>query len=204
MFQRIVAMLAIGVLPALALGQQDQSPSARSPIHPPKSLLLDVSLLDDGSLVGVYVDKQGAPMKDGEVILRQRGVTVASATTNQDGQFRVRVARGGVYEIATMRGSQTVRLWTHDLAPPAARPSIVLVDSQTVVRGQGCDNCQGAGCRSCCPPTRGQSLLFNPNSMGYQLIQTSALAGTTASTIVSLSQTNSLQNQINQLQNASP
>ena len=163
----------------------------------PTSMFRDVSLHEDGTLDGVFVDRKGAPIRGAKVVLRQQSKLIAVTMTNNQGRFQIRQLRGGVYEIAANQGVATFRLWTAKTAPPAARSGAVLVanhigpkspSAMALVRGQ-----DGA-------PT----LLFNPNSTGAQFLQLATPALSISGSVLTISETNKIEDQVRQILDASP
>ena len=98
--------------------------------------IADTALHDGGTLFGQLIDKEGAPQKAEQVVLRHDRRVVAIAKTNDQGRFAVGGLRAGVYQLETTRGTQLIRLWAADTAPPSAKPTVVMVSGDRIVRGQ--------------------------------------------------------------------
>jgi hypothetical protein len=103
----------------------------------PLALGNDVALRDGGLLVGQVVNPQGVAQANSPVSIRFANHEVVRTTTDANGVFAARGLRGGQYELVTTEGVGSYRLWAADTAPPAARPAVLLVSGDQVVRGQG-------------------------------------------------------------------
>ena len=134
MFKRAAAMLACASLlaPQTNLMAAD---TVGAPASPAASIL-DVALAQGGSLRGQVVNTQGAPLVRTAVSVQSGGHEVASTTTNQRGEFAVNNLRGGNYTIAAADSSGVYRVWTASVAPPAAKPGVLLVSGRQIARGQ--------------------------------------------------------------------
>ena len=126
--QRLAAAVAcVGMLAQPAL--------ATSPVVT-KSTVADVALAEGGLFSGKVVNAQGAPLAKSEVSLRQAGVEVAAAKTNEEGVFAVQGLRGGLYQVVSEGGAVSYRLWAPNTAPPAANQSALIVTGEAVLNGQ--------------------------------------------------------------------
>jgi hypothetical protein len=56
--------------------------------------------------------------------------------TTPDGRFAVGDLQAGTYRLETSEGVCICRLWTSAAAPPAAAPSLLIVNDASVTRGQ--------------------------------------------------------------------
>jgi hypothetical protein len=101
----------------------------------PPNGMVDVALGDDGSLVGVVVDAAGMPQANVPILIQQFETMVASATSNERGEFLCHLKSGGIYLFST--GDQVVmlRCWAPGTAPPNAQARL-MVTASDVVRGQ--------------------------------------------------------------------
>jgi len=99
-----------------------------------KSTATDV-ILTNGTLTGQYVTTAGLPLDGAPVTVRKGGEQIATTTTNDKGIFQVTGLKGGVYEVSAAEGSQVVRTWEANIAPPNAKKFSTIVAGQTV-RGQ--------------------------------------------------------------------
>ena len=142
--------------------------------------ILDVTLHDGGVLIGAFVDSQRAPVTASKVAIRQQGEEVLAVDTDANGRFMMRGVRGGVYEIATVRGNGMFRLWAPGTAPPNARHVALLVADDGVVRAQdnGDDDDNIA------------FTLFDPYSPCFQVLSLGLGAGGLATGIVALNRAN--------------
>ena len=95
----------------------------------------DVALTADGQLRGQVVDRTGTAKVNSPVSLLSEDREVAKATTDQQGQFAIPLAKGGVYQLRTTEGAALLRVWTNQTAPPSAREGVLLVSDREIVRG---------------------------------------------------------------------
>ena len=100
---------------------------------------VDVVLGTGNLLPGRVVTSLDEPITDTELIVTQARQEVARVITNENGEFQVRLPRGGVYLLSTTRSVSVVRAWTTTAAPPTALTSVTLVE-RLVVRGQDEDS----------------------------------------------------------------
>jgi len=104
-----------------------------------RQTITDVSLEQGGVLRGVLVDEQGRPLVKSAVIIRQGRRVFSRTNTGLKGKFLFKGLRGGVYEIASVRGNGVFRVWAPGTAPKAARGQALIVSRSRVVRGQFAD-----------------------------------------------------------------
>lgn len=149
----------------------------------------DIALRSDGILAGIYVTKNGAPVRNGEVQLLQSGKSVITMRSNDNGEFIVRGLRGGLYQVATKEGIGQVRLWTANAAPPSARKGLVLVAGGSVVRAQD----QDVG-----------YTLFDPYAPCWQIVMLTATGTGLGLGINAIVENNRLRDQIRALGQSSP
>lgn len=108
--------------------------------------VLDVALGEGGLLTGEVYDAAGTLAAGAEVALIRNGSVLVSATTDRSGVVRFSGVPGGTYQLASSSEVALVRAWAPHTAPPSARPAAMLVEDQTVVRGQyGCADSVGKG-----------------------------------------------------------
>ncbi len=108
--------------------------------------MLDVALTSGGTLSGQVVDAQGKLIEGAVVAVRFQNRVVAKTTTDAEGRYAVRGLRGGIHQIETTQGRVAARFWTPETAPPAARPSALIVSDTNVIRaqcGEGCGSGDG-------------------------------------------------------------
>jgi hypothetical protein len=96
----------------------------------------DITLRPGGLLVGQVTDEQGVMQAGKAVSIRCGEREVVNTTTDASGVFAAQGLRGGQYTLVTDQGERACRLWAANTAPPAARPTAVLVTSSAVARGQ--------------------------------------------------------------------
>lgn len=97
----------------------------------------DVALSRKSALTGQVVDANGAALANTEVTAVQAGRAVATARTDEQGWFSLAGMKGGVYSIETENAQNLVRAWTPASAPPSATEHALIVDGQSIARGQG-------------------------------------------------------------------
>lgn len=133
------------VLPSVALAGTPGSQVTSNSVH-------DVELTADGRLAGQLLDSQGIPGRSTQVTLSSEGHSM-TALTDEQGRFLFDNVQGGTYQVSAQGTAQTVRVWHHATAPPAATSQIMHVAHQPLVRGQygpmPADGCYGGGCDPC-------------------------------------------------------
>jgi len=97
----------------------------------------DVSLQANGELRGQLLDPQGRPLALTQVALLRGHETIGVAKTDLAGQFVIRDLQPGAYHIETAVAGKSVRLWSAQAAPPAARPAVLLVADGDIARAKG-------------------------------------------------------------------
>ena len=96
----------------------------------------DVALQPGGVLHGQVVRPDGSTLGEIPLDVLQSDRKVASAVTNARGEFAISGLRGGVYHLRVGNTLTIFRAWATNTAPPTARPGLLLVLDQTVIRGQ--------------------------------------------------------------------
>ena len=131
-----VALASCGMmLPGGTLSAADQpSKNVRDSVQ--ASVVTDVALGAQGVLVGHVVDEQGRALDGATVQVSFGAAVVARTVADQNGRFAVQGLRRGQHRILAGKTEQIVRLWVAQTAPPAARNSALIVNGQSVVRGQ--------------------------------------------------------------------
>ena len=135
---RLVQLTAAALL-CLALASGQRSASAATAVQaadgPPA--VSDVALGPGGTLRGLAVTPEGVPSREVAVTLWERDKELGRATTDPLGRFSLGNLHGGVYQLKAGSCSYAYRAWLPGTAPPDARPlAVVIVDAQTIVRGQ--------------------------------------------------------------------
>lgn len=97
----------------------------------------DVAFAASGNFSGTVVDEAGKPLPNVPVRIVHKQKIVATAKTNLKGGYSVKGLRSGLHIVQTPSTSQACRFWTAKTAPPLAKHSLVMANSQTVLRGQG-------------------------------------------------------------------
>jgi len=134
-----VGLSCIGlILPTSALEAAPATAVAtRRPVGPqPDELGSDVELDLVGSMHGLVVNVEGAPIANETVTLFQTGRELARTHTDAQGRFRIGQLRGGTYALSLGGHGRLIRAWTADTAPPAARNVALIVVGDEVIRGQ--------------------------------------------------------------------
>lgn len=96
----------------------------------------DVSLVNGGILVGQIVNANGQTRANVPVILGQEGKAIATATTNDNGEFAFKGVASGTYHVSAGTKGGVYRVWSEQIAPPAAKSGVMIVNNDEVVRAQ--------------------------------------------------------------------
>jgi len=113
-------------------------------------------LLHSGSLSGVVLNRESHPVPGVVVKLMHGKNVIATATSDDNGNFAVHGLRSGGHVVSAGEEKELVRFWRSDAAPPAASARMIMVVDETVVRGQGwSDECveecgEDESARKCC------------------------------------------------------
>ena len=94
-------------------------------------------LLHSGSLSGVVVDRDSRPLPGISVQLLHGKTLIATATSDDNGNFAVHGLRNGGHVVATGEEKELVRFWNSSAAPPSASARLIMVVDEQVIRGQG-------------------------------------------------------------------
>ena len=97
---------------------------------------VDCALGDQGALTGQVVDPKGMPRAGDFIALFQGDEMLMKSKTDAQGRFSLPVPHGGIYDVATQGGCQTVRCWNRTAAPPHAIPAILVRDDGHTICGQ--------------------------------------------------------------------
>lgn len=123
----------VGMLMPVQLFASDSRPRAGQPKV--SRVIVDISL-QAGRLTGRVTDAEGIPVAEAFVVAIQNQKAVSRATTDEDGAFSLSGIRGGLCHVVAGNVVQVCRCWTHDAAPPAAKPRLLIASDTAVVRGQ--------------------------------------------------------------------
>ena len=96
----------------------------------------DVALNAAGLLKGTVLNTTAQPVAGVAVNVLHEDKVVATAMSNEKGEFTVKGLRNGAHIIKVGPTQQAVRLWGTDTAPPAAVENIAIVVDEETVRGQ--------------------------------------------------------------------
>ena len=132
-----VWLACIGFLsPATLFGAQ---PTGTAPAT---RVVKDVAMGNGNTLSGQLVNGQGQRLANAPVTIQNNARQIVQTVTDSEGRFQATNLRGGVYQVAAGSTTGVYRLWTATTAPPSATEGLLLVDSQSTVRGQ----CASGGC----------------------------------------------------------
>ena len=130
----VLALLSM-LCPQLAYGATPNTQSGNSSVGTGWTVPRDVALDTGGVLRGVVLDSAGQPAARQPVAVVQNGQTVAGTQTDAEGRFAVSGLRTGTYHVGTPYQIQTYRVWTAQVAPPAANREVLIVNGDDVIRG---------------------------------------------------------------------
>ena len=136
--QLVFRSFVFGLTAALAgAGIVDASAAdGPKPISSAVSGVRDVRLSEDGILSLQLLTQEGQGISDVEVQVSYEDQQIASGKTKADGSVEFTGLRPGVHRISAGAGRETLRIWTHDTAPPKAVNRVAIVTDERVVRGQ--------------------------------------------------------------------
>ena len=135
-FRRLVLVITcVAMLLPSAWADTPTGPAA-APREKRTIIAHDIVLDGQGGLQGVVVDVQGVPQARVPVVLVKGNREVGRVKADGTGRFRVAGLRGGVYVLQAGGQGKVVRAWTAKVAPPAAKPLVLMVVGNELVRGQ--------------------------------------------------------------------
>lgn len=137
----------------------------------------DIELTSDGTLSGQIYTSEGRVVENAAIELRYQGTTVARAMTGANGDFAITGVRGGAHDLSIGTATTSVRLWKNGTAPAGSVESLVFAGEESVIRGQGYEQCDEYGnpCNAC-PPTG--------SGLGLIDVVTLAMVGTSVTALV--------------------
>ena len=109
---------------------------AATPPPVKKSMMSDVVLGSQGTLVGRVVDGRGRGLAGRTVRVHRGSSLIARVKTDRTGRFSVKNLPGGAYAVSCGSAVQLIRAWAVGSAPPRTSAQVVLVDQPLVIRGQ--------------------------------------------------------------------
>jgi len=136
------------VQPTLAAEQNASIAAAGSPSVGAPPVVRDVELAAGGVLHGQVLDTQGVGVGNSPVMIVARGQEIARTTADTNGRFQFIGLRGDTYNVLTVGGESTCRLWAPNTSPPGANQGVALtVSADPVVRAQygACGPCGQGG-----------------------------------------------------------
>lgn len=95
----------------------------------------DVSL-NHGVVVGTVLNRSALPVGNIRVHLIHRDTVIATAISDENGQFVVKGLRNGGHVLQVGANRQPVRFWSVQSAPPTVSNQMSIVVDEEVVRGQ--------------------------------------------------------------------
>lgn len=96
----------------------------------------DLSLNQNGLLMGQVLDPQGKPIASAKVWLLDGVGQPTAAQTDRSGRFAYQQVKPGVYYLQTGNQVRVCRVWTHRAAPPKSLASLLMVADESTVRAQ--------------------------------------------------------------------
>lgn len=105
----------------------------------------DYQLGEEGVLSGSVLNQSGLPVAGLPVQVLHKEHVIATAVSDERGQFAVQGLRNGPHRVQLGATQQPVRFWSNTSAPPAAVSRMAIVVDEDVVRGQCGESC-GEGC----------------------------------------------------------
>ena len=106
----------------------------------------DYLLGQKGVLVGNVVNQQGQPAAGLPVQVLHDGRVVATAYSNEKGEFAVESLKNGTHTVQLGESQHPVRFWSNASAPPSAVNRMAIVIDEEVVRGQCGEGCGEGDC----------------------------------------------------------
>lgn len=168
----IVGLTCIGLV--LPTGAANASPPSKSNEGSmggvEQAIIQDVALGSGGVLEGVAFNGRGEFAAGVPVSLGDKNQELAETVTDPRGRFTFTSARGGVFQVQSPGGTQHMRLWAPNTAPPGAKEKVVVVlsDEATVVRGQNA--CGRCGASPCCCKLIGPALLLGAAGLAVGIV----------------------------------
>ena len=101
-----------------------------------KSMMSDVVLGSQGTLVGRVVDGRGRGLAGRTVRVHRGSSLIARVKTDRTGRFAVKNLPGGAYAVSCGSTAQLIRAWAAGSAPPRTSAQVILVDQPLIIRGQ--------------------------------------------------------------------
>ncbi len=125
----LAALAIVGMaIPVQAFAEKETIKTAPS--------VTDVALSAKGELHGKVVQSSGRPVSNAAVQVLHKGTVIAEVKTDATGRYAVKELRSGLHVVKTSQGQQVCRFWTGQMAPAAAKKSLVMSVDSHLVRGQ--------------------------------------------------------------------
>ena len=106
----------------------------------------DYLLGHEGVLSGSVLNRSGLPVSGLPVQVLHEDQVIATAVSDEKGQFAVQGLRNGHHTVQLGASRQPVRFWSNTAAPPAALSRMAIVVDEEVVRGQCGESCGEGFC----------------------------------------------------------
>ncbi|MEI6540236.1 MAG: carboxypeptidase-like regulatory domain-containing protein [Planctomycetota bacterium] len=101
----------------------------------------DYLLGQESILAGSVVNQSGMPVAGLPVQVLHKGQVIATALSDDKGEFAVQGLRNGQHTVKVGASQQSVRFWMSKAAPPTAVSRLAIVVDEEVVRGQCGEGC---------------------------------------------------------------
>lgn len=106
----------------------------------------DYLLGQQSILAGSVLNQSGLPVAGLPVQVLHKGQVIATALSDDKGEFAVQGLRNGQHTVKVGASQQSVRFWMSKAAPPTAVSRLAIVVDEEVVRGQCGEGCaEGCG-----------------------------------------------------------
>lgn len=130
--------LCLAMVTGSALADQTRkvAPKTTTPPKVQAPVAKDAALSKGGILRGVALNTAAKPIANADVQIRFGSHVIARTKTRADGSFAVRGLRSGVHTVSVGQQANLYRLWTADVAPPAALAVVAVNGSEQTMRGQ--------------------------------------------------------------------
>jgi hypothetical protein len=129
--QKLIFGLSLTVVTGPAFAGVSHTPNSRS-----NSGITDVVLSTDAGLSGRFIDGEGQAVDGALVTLSRQRTVVDRTSTDSSGAYHFPQVQQGVYQLTLGTQTQTIRVWSPQLAPPAALATITTVRTDQIIRGQ--------------------------------------------------------------------
>ena len=133
MLRSIIAVVVCAHLSISPLVAEQPIPTKRS-VQLPR--VWDVALDVKSSFRGEVHDREGQPRSNTRVELWRADQKVQQAQSDAHGKFVFVGVKSGLYQVRTATSVAACRIWNGKLAPPSAKAMLLVVTSESTMRGQ--------------------------------------------------------------------